>query len=54
MLPKLTKKQKYGIVGFSALIVGLYMIFILNNIRGIIPGLFGLVFLFLMKNAKRK
>lgn len=51
MLPKLTKKQKFGLVGVSAIIVGLYMIFILNNVRGIIPGIFGLIFLILMKNG---
>lgn len=52
MLPKLTKKQKFEIVGVSAIIVGIYMILILNNMRGIIPGIFGIIFL-LMKNGKR-
>lgn len=38
---KITQKQKKQIAGASGLIVGLYMIFILNNNRGIIPLLIG-------------
>ena len=41
MIPKLNKKQKRGIVGVSGLILGFYMIFVLNNMGGFIPGLIG-------------
>ncbi len=50
-LKKLTKKEKMGIVGFSATIVGIYMIFILKNTRGVIPLIFGIIFIWLMKNG---
>lgn len=34
---KLNKVKKQGIVGISALAVGLYMILILKEVRGLVP-----------------
>ena len=53
MLPKLTKKQKFGITGVSGIIVGIYMLTILNNVRGWILLVIGTIFLLFMKNAKK-
>jgi len=45
MARKLKKGETRFIIGASGLIVGLYMIFILKNNGGIIPGAIGLIIL---------
>jgi len=39
---KLTKVNKQGIVAIGFGLIGLYMMFILNDIRGIIPFILGI------------
>jgi len=46
MAKKITKKQRAKIAGVSGIAIGIYMLLVLNNVRGLIPLGLGFILLF--------
>ncbi len=53
MIRKLKQREKKQLVVGSGTIVGLYMILVLNNPRGVILLLISVLFFLFMKNGKK-